>query len=100
MKILIGTWQKIGTGLTLTAANYMIFLDTPWTYSIFDQACDRIHRISQTKPVFIYNLIASNTIDERVKYLLNLKKSLSDFVVDNTLTDQSLAYLRQYIKSL
>ena len=99
-KILIGTWQKIGTGLTLTAANYMIFLDTPWTYSIFDQACDRIHRISQTKPVFIYNLIASNTIDERVKYLLNLKKSLSDFVVDDKLTDQSLAYLRQYIKSL
>lgn len=65
-KVFLGTVQKVGTGQTLTAATYMIHLDTSWTWADFDQACDRIWRIGSDKPVIIYNLICNGTIDERV----------------------------------
>lgn len=99
-KIMLATWQKMGTGFTLTAASYMINLDTAWTYSLFEQTCDRIYRIGQNKPVFIYNIIATNTIDERVRYLLNFKKSISDFVVDDRVDQNGLNYLKDYITDL
>ena len=66
----------MGTGHTLTAASYMVFLDTPYTFGLFDQACDRIHRIGTKNPVFIYNLIATGTIDEKVAFILEKKKAL------------------------
>ena len=82
-KIFLGTTQKVGTGQTLTAASYMIHIDTHWTWSDFDQACDRIHRLGSTKPVFIFDLICNNTIDERVWTILNRKKDIADYIIDN-----------------
>ena len=80
--IFISTVWKSGTGLTLTSASYMIFIDAPWTWSDFDQCCDRIHRIGTTDNVTIYNLIAKNTIDERINATIEMKKGISDVVVD------------------
>lgn len=80
--IFISTIWKSGTGLTLTSASYMIFLDAPWTYADFDQCCDRIHRIGTTDNVTIYNLVAKNTIDERINNTIQMKKGISDVVVD------------------
>lgn len=99
-KVFIGTWQKCGTGLTLTAATHMIFLDTPFTNAAFEQACDRIYRIGTTEPVFIYNLIATDTIDERVKEIVEDKAALSDFVIDDIITQNSLNSLQKYIEEL
>ena len=99
-KVFIGTWQKCGTGLTLTAATHMIFLDTPFTNAAFEQACDRIYRIGTTEPVFIYNLITSNTVDERVKEIVEDKAALSDFVIDDIITQKSLNSLQKYIEEL
>ena len=82
-KVMICTWQKMGTGHTLTSANYCIFVDTPWTWADFNQAADRIHRIGQNKHVFIITLISKNTYDERVKEIMLNKKNLSDYVIDN-----------------
>ena len=81
-KVFLGTTQKCGTGITLTAASYMIFLDAPWTYSDFLQSCDRIFRIGQTKSVTIYNLICKGTIDERINKILETKKGISEVIVD------------------
>ena len=81
-KVFIGTTAKCGTGITLTRASYMIFIDTPWTSGEFVQAQDRIHRIGQTKPVFYYVLICKDTIDELVDYLIDKKSSLATFIVD------------------
>jgi SNF2 family DNA or RNA helicase len=100
IKVFVGTWSKCGTGITLTAASYMIFLDTPWTNSSFEQAQDRIYRIGTDKPVFIYNLIANDTIDERVLEIVTDKKYLSDYVIDNDITQQGLESLRKYIEEL
>ena len=100
VKVFLGTWSKCGTGITLTAARYMIFLDTPWTNSAFEQAQDRIYRIGTDKPVFIYNLIASDTVDERVLEIVTDKKYLSDYVIDNDITQQGLESLKKYIEEL
>lgn len=82
-KVMITTWQKMGTGHTLNSANYAIFVDTPWTYAEFQQACDRIYRIGQNKNVTIITLITKGTYDERVQELLNTKEILSNYLVDN-----------------
>ena len=99
-RVFVGTWQKCGTGFTLNSANYMIFIDTPWTDGAFQQACDRIHRIGSSKPVFIYNLICSNSIDEKVLEIVQDKAALSDFIVDDEISPKSLASLQKYIEEL
>ena len=80
--VFIATWQKCGTGWNLAQASYLIFIDTPWTQADINQVSDRIYRIGQTKPCFIYTLIAKNTYDERVKSITEYKGKLSDYLVD------------------
>lgn len=99
-KLFIGTWQKCGTGITLNAASYMIFIDTPYTAGVYEQAQDRIHRIGTKRPVFIYNLITKNTIDERVLEIVEDKKAISDYIIDNEITQSGLNSLRKYITEL
>lgn len=99
-KVFLGTIQKMGTGVTLTRASYLIFLDAPWTYSLFQQSCDRIHRIGSTKPVFIYNLICEDTIDETVARILDKKEAIGDYIIDDKVNDKALDILKQYILDL
>ena len=98
--VMICTWQKMGTGHTLNRASYMIFTDTPYTEALFTQACDRIHRIGSKETVFIYNLINECTIDERVAELVEKKKALSDYVVDDIVDESTVDILRKYIQDL
>ena len=81
-KVMCCTWQKMGTGFTLTAANYIIFIDTPWTDAAFQQTSDRIYRIGQNKNVTIITLITKDTYDERVQEILDHKEELSKYLVD------------------
>ena len=78
----------------------MIFLDTPWTDSVYTQAQDRIYRIGTNKSVTIYNLIAKDTIDERVLEIVNDKKAIADYVVDDEITQCGIDSLRKYIEDL
>jgi SNF2 family DNA or RNA helicase len=96
-KVFIGTWQKCGTGITLTAASYMIFMDTPWTYALFEQNCDRIYRIGTKKGVTIYNLITKDTVDERVLEILKDKEALSSYIIDGDISAKGLEILKKYI---
>ena len=73
----------MGTGHTLTPANYMIFVDTPYTAASYEQACDRIYRIGQNKKVFIITLITKDSYDERVKEIIERKEQLVGYLVDN-----------------
>lgn len=99
-KVFIGTWQKCGTGITLTAASYLIFIDTPFTEAEFTQASDRIYRIGTKESVFIYNLVTRYTVDERVLELVTDKGAIADYVVDEKITPQGLASLRKYIEEI
>lgn len=97
-KVFIGTTSKVGTGITLTSARYMICIDSPWTAALQEQVEDRIHRIGSKQPVFIYRLICENTIDVMVAKLLEKKKAISDFIVDDISDDETMNILRNYIK--
>ncbi|MEY4582374.1 MAG: hypothetical protein RL701_7077, partial [Pseudomonadota bacterium] len=66
-----------GTGLNLTAADYVIHMDPWWNPAAEDQASDRAHRIGQVKPVTIVKLVAQNTIEERVLGLHEHKRKLA-----------------------
>jgi SNF2 family DNA or RNA helicase len=73
-----------GTGINLTAADYVIHLDPWWNPAVEDQATDRAHRIGQTKPVTVYRLIARGTIEEQIIRLHGDKRALVAGVLDGT----------------
>ena len=99
-KVMLATQAKMGTGVTLNAAHYLIMLDCPWTFAIYEQCTDRIHRINNKEPVFIYNLICENTIDETVAKIINRKKALSDYMVDDKEDIETMETLKKYILDL
>lgn len=82
-KILIGTTGKMGTGHTLTAANWVLFLDEPWTMADKQQGADRISRTGQTKTMYFRTYITKDTIDERVNRIVENKGNMADYVIDN-----------------
>jgi superfamily II DNA or RNA helicase len=71
-----------GTGLNLTAADYVIHLDPWWNPAVEDQATDRAHRIGQTRAVTVIRLIARGTIEEAVLALHGDKRALAASVFD------------------
>ncbi len=71
-----------GVGLTLTEADYVFVLDPWWNPATEAQAVDRAHRIGQTRPVLVYRLVATDTIEEKVMALKARKAALFDQVVD------------------
>ena len=72
-KVLVATPGAAKEGLTLTVANHAVFYDRSFSLDDYLQAQDRIHRISQTRPCHITNLIGIDTIDEWVDVLLAAK---------------------------
>lgn len=53
------------------AANHLFLVDVHWNPQLEAQACDRVYRLGQTKPVYVYKFICSNTIETRI---LNIQK--------------------------
>nr|DAU04301.1 MAG TPA: Chromatin remodeling complex ATPase [Inoviridae sp.] len=80
--ILIGTVAAMGTGLTLTKATTVIFMDEPYTRAAKEQAEDRAHRIGTTSSINIITLMAKDTIDEYIHKLVMKKGVMSDSIVD------------------
>ncbi len=66
-----------GRGLNLTAADTVIHYDPWWNPAAEDQASDRAHRIGQDKSVFVYKLIAADTVEERIVELQGRKAELA-----------------------
>nr|WP_275973214.1 DEAD/DEAH box helicase [Pseudomonas marianensis] len=71
-----------GTGLNLTAADTVIHYDPWWNPAAENQATDRAHRIGQDKPVFVYKLIARDTVEEKIQQLQARKAELAAGVLD------------------
>lgn len=92
-KVIIGTIGAMGTGLTLTAAQNVIFLDSPWNMALKAQAEDRAHRIGTKGTVNIITLVCKNTIDERIEELVEKKGQISDALVDGKVSIEDINYL-------
>ena len=67
-----------GTGLNLTAADYVIHMDPWWNPAVEDQASDRAHRIGQTRPVTVYRLVLKGTVEDKILALHQHKRQLAD----------------------
>lgn len=70
-----------GLGLNLTAADYVIHIDPWWNPAVEMQATDRTHRIGQEKPVFVYRLIARDSVEEKIVQLQDKKRDLVDQLI-------------------
>ena len=81
-KVICGTIGAMGTGLTLTEANTVIFLDEPWNRAIKDQAEDRGHRIGTTEPLNVITIMCKDSIDEKIHDIVYRKGKMSDIIVD------------------
>ncbi|MDJ0726966.1 MAG: DEAD/DEAH box helicase [Prochloraceae cyanobacterium] len=73
-----------GTGLNLTAADYVIHMDPWWNPAVEDQASDRAHRIGQQRPVTIYRLVTKDTIEEKIVALHRHKRDLADSLLEGS----------------
>ena len=73
-----------GTGLNLTAADYVIHLDPWWNPAVEDQASDRAHRIGQQRPVTIYRMVLAGTIEEKILELHATKRDLAESLLEGT----------------
>ncbi|MDX1928589.1 MAG: DEAD/DEAH box helicase [Pirellulaceae bacterium] len=73
-----------GTGLNLTAADYVIHLDPWWNPAVEDQASDRAHRIGQKRPVTIYRMVLAGTIEEKILELHATKRDLAESLLEGT----------------
>ncbi|MDR2495357.1 MAG: hypothetical protein LBD24_09075, partial [Spirochaetaceae bacterium] len=99
VKAFVMTLKTGGTGLNLTAADYVFIFDPWWNGAAEQQAVDRIHRIGQENPVFCYRLIAKDTIEERMTELQQRKSALSGALLQNdaetfkSLTPEDLMFL-------
>lgn len=82
-----------GTGLNLTEADTVIHYDPWWNPAVENQATDRAHRIGQNRAVFVFKLIASGTIEERMLELQERKKAIAAGIYsdDNALPSQLTA---------
>ena len=76
LKGVAGTIAAAGTGLTLTHASNMLFIDRDWVPANNWQAEDRIHRISQKEAVLIKVLQADHAVDARIQELLEEKRAI------------------------
>ena len=98
VQLLIGNIRAAGVGITLTAASNAAIIQFPWTPGELVQASDRIHRISQTKNVTIYNMVGVDTIEEKIiDTLLKKEKIISQILDGKWREDESM--LSELIKS-
>jgi SNF2 family DNA or RNA helicase len=87
VRYLVGTPQTGGYGITLTAANTMIYYSNGYDLEKRLQSQDRIHRIGQKKPVTYIDIIAEDTVDNKIVKALRKKINIASEVMGEELRD-------------
>ena len=82
-KIFLISLKAGGTGLNLTAADYIFITDPWWNPAAETQAISRAHRIGQDKKVFVYRFISENSIEEKIQRLQAKKAKLANEFVNS-----------------
>ncbi len=88
-----------GVGLNLTAADYVYIVDPWWNPAVEQQAIDRTHRIGQTKNIFAYRMICTDTVEDKILKLQERKRNLArELITDDegfvkSLTKEDVEYL-------
>lgn len=82
IRVFVGSTIAAGVGLTLTAADTVVFADLMWSPADHEQAADRVHRISQENPVFIYYLVYKDSIESMIWHVVGHKLSVLSQTLD------------------
>ncbi|MCX6773940.1 MAG: DEAD/DEAH box helicase [Candidatus Micrarchaeota archaeon] len=82
IKALVATLRTMGEGISLTSGSAVIFLDYPYTDAERKQGIARVWRRGQKKEVTVYYLVATNTIDENAKALVEERELISRMIID------------------
>jgi len=72
---------ETGVGITLNAANYMIYFSLPWKLLAYDQSIDRNHRVGQRRDVTVFRLLCRHTIDIHIARGLSMKRTVSETII-------------------
>lgn len=83
-RLIILNYRSGGTGLTLTAASNVLFVEFPYTFADCCQAEDRAHRNGQKNAVNCVYLLGQDTIDEYLYNLIQTKKDIANGVTGTT----------------
>jgi len=87
LRVFLISLKAGGTGLNLTAADYVYIIDPWWNPAVENQAIDRCYRIGQDKKVFAYRMICKNTVEEKIINLQNKKKKIAGDIIQ---TDENI----------
>jgi SNF2 family DNA or RNA helicase len=87
LRVFLISLKAGGTGLNLTAADYVYIVDPWWNPAVENQAIDRCYRIGQDKKVFAYRMICKNTVEEKIVSLQNKKKKIAGDIIQ---TDENI----------
>ena len=90
IKVFIGNVKAAGVGITLTAAEVVIFNDLSFVPSDMSQAEDRAFRIGQKKSVSCIYPIYENTIEQKIFNIVNNKKSVIDTVMGDNIKEEDI----------
>lgn len=99
VKVLIGT-EAAAYGLNAQGASYVVHFDLPWSLAKALQREDRAHRMGQTRPVTVVNLIAKGTIDEYVVKVLHKKAKHSVEVLEDDMRLEDIGMSEEDVKAI
>jgi SNF2 family DNA or RNA helicase len=91
IKVFIGNVISAGVGITLTAANVVVFNSYAWVPGINNQCEDRSHRLGQKSDVLVYYQLFENSVSVRIWETLKSKQSIIDQIMvgnEETITDK------------
>ena len=82
VKVFLISLKAGGSGLNLTAAQYVYLLDPWWNPAVEAQAIDRAHRMGQKDPVFAYRMTCKDSVEDKILKMQSSKKKLAESVIN------------------
>ena len=79
----VGQLDTCAFGITLTAADTMVYYSKTWNFAVYDQSLSRIHRLGQRNTCTYIDLVADRSIDSVITAALRRKSDLATNIVDN-----------------
>ena len=87
-RVLCASVQSVNMGHNLDFANIVVLDGLPWDFGTMDQFLARVHRLSSTRPVTVYVVMAEGSMDERKWDLLQRKMKGAELTLDGQLTEK------------
>ena len=87
VRFFLGNVQTAGRGITLTAANTVIYYSNSYSLEMRQQSEDRAHRVGQLNPVTYVDLVARDSLDEKIIQALLAKRNIANEILNDDLED-------------